>query len=254
MRLLFDVLGLEKWPSNKTFASLACFFIAHCKLRSKAQQTPVLIQFCCDSAQSGSTSFSRVVTRFEIFSQKYFLKIFVSTFFSFRLVIFRLADTRKNPYFLQQKASKPSIGTPTRAIVAPRPRTCALVLKVAFLCCCFVAGSLECQLFFSFAQVLFFYSHFLNSFLAQKWWAKWRRLLSKSVGPTVSHSFSINHSCLVLIVFFSDDCLIIQVNESRMQTWWENFIQTRYLLLSSVSLERKIYLCWTRLNFLSPIM
>lgn len=168
VRLLFDVLGLEKWPSNKTFASLACFFIAHCKLRSKAQQTPVLIQFCCDSAQSGSTSFSRVVTRFEIFSQKYFLKIFVSTFFSFRLVIFRLADTRKNPYFLQQKASKPSIGTPTRAIVAPRPRTCALVLKVAFLCCCFVAGSLECQLFFSFAQVLFFYSHFLNSFLAQK--------------------------------------------------------------------------------------
>lgn len=151
--------------SNKSFCVFGSFLIAHCKLiyihsnffyAVHVRQPQFEFWFCCcDSAQSASTSFSRVVTRFEIFLTE---KSNISIFYYFiPLVEFPTCGEQREEIhiFSNEKRQKSSIGTHV-VHNSLRPRTCALVPKLAFLCCCFVvAGSLGCQLFFRLRVVSF---------------------------------------------------------------------------------------------------
>lgn len=156
---------MGKWVSNKSFCVFGSFLIAHCKLiyihsnffyAVHVRQPQFEFWFCCcDSAQSASTSFSRVVTRFEIFLTE---KSNISIFYYFiPLVEFPTCGEQREEIhiFSNEKRQKSSIGTHV-VHNSLRPRTCALVPKLAFLCCCFVvAGSLGCQLFFRLRVVSF---------------------------------------------------------------------------------------------------
>ena len=141
----FFSLLMGKWASNKSFCVIGSFLIAHCKLFFLTQtfyavhvrQPQFEFWFCCcDSTQSASTSFSRVVTRLEIFLTE---KISILLFVSLRSLNFQLVDRRKKKSIFS--ATK-SVDWNTRS--SPRPRTCAVStqtrLPLLLFCCCWVAG------------------------------------------------------------------------------------------------------------------